>query len=128
MSPSASSSGASTSDGVATRVGASVATCSRIAAETICWMVHNRAGDSSSVEVSEEVLHHGGSATRPTTLRGGGVGSRAAGANPPLAGTGGILVTTCKALVLPDVSTAFCLFAVLLGTSIKTHVLNSVFP
>ncbi|KAL0327946.1 UNVERIFIED_CONTAM: hypothetical protein Scaly_2227200 [Sesamum calycinum] len=32
------------------------ATCSRIAAKTICCIAPNKAGDNSSVEVSEEVL------------------------------------------------------------------------
>ncbi|KAL0427469.1 UNVERIFIED_CONTAM: hypothetical protein Slati_2921700 [Sesamum latifolium] len=68
MSPSTSSFGASTSDGVAKWTEANVATCSQIAAETICWMAPNMAGDSSSAEVSEEVLRRGGSATWPTTL------------------------------------------------------------
>ncbi|KAL0433092.1 UNVERIFIED_CONTAM: hypothetical protein Slati_2643500 [Sesamum latifolium] len=60
-------------------------------------MAPNRARDSSSVEVSEEVLHRSGSAIGPTTLGGGGVGAKAAGADPPLASTWGIPVTTCKA-------------------------------
>ncbi|KAL0458450.1 UNVERIFIED_CONTAM: hypothetical protein Slati_0472200 [Sesamum latifolium] len=88
----------------------------------------HRVGDNSSVEVSEEVLRRGGSATRPTTPGGGILAAEAAGVDPPLAEVGGIPVTTCKAWVLPDVSTAFCLFAGLLGISMKTHVLNSVFP
>ncbi|KAL0415266.1 UNVERIFIED_CONTAM: hypothetical protein Slati_3358500 [Sesamum latifolium] len=97
MSPSAPSSGASTSDGVATRAGVSAATCSRIATETICWMAPNRAGDNSSVEVFEEVLRRGGSVAGPTTLGNGGVDAKETGADPPLADVGGIPVTTYKA-------------------------------
>ncbi|KAL0345301.1 UNVERIFIED_CONTAM: hypothetical protein Sradi_4361400 [Sesamum radiatum] len=63
MSPSAFSSEASTSDRVATWTGTSAATCSRIATTTICWMARNKAGHSSSMEMFEEVLRRGGSAT-----------------------------------------------------------------
>ncbi|KAL0447925.1 UNVERIFIED_CONTAM: hypothetical protein Slati_1920400 [Sesamum latifolium] len=97
MSSSASSSWASTSDGVATRAEVSAATCSRIAAETICWMAPNKAGDNSSVEVSEEVLRRGGSTIGPTTLGGGGVYAKSTGVDPSPAGIGGIPLTTCKA-------------------------------
>ncbi|KAL0387574.1 UNVERIFIED_CONTAM: hypothetical protein Sradi_2639200 [Sesamum radiatum] len=68
MSPSTSSSGASTSNGVATRARTSVTICSRIVVKTICWMAPNRTGGNSSIEVSEEVLRRGASVTRPTTL------------------------------------------------------------
>ncbi|KAL0420628.1 UNVERIFIED_CONTAM: hypothetical protein Slati_3085700 [Sesamum latifolium] len=54
------SSGASTSEGVAICAGARTATCSLMAADTICWIAPNRAGDISSADVSEEVLCLGG--------------------------------------------------------------------
>ncbi|KAL0406475.1 UNVERIFIED_CONTAM: hypothetical protein Slati_3961400 [Sesamum latifolium] len=56
------------------REGASVTICSQIAIETILWMAPNIASDSSSVEVSEEVLRLGGSVTGPTVPEGCGVG------------------------------------------------------
>ncbi|KAL0298712.1 UNVERIFIED_CONTAM: hypothetical protein Sradi_6531000 [Sesamum radiatum] len=58
--------GVSTSDGVATRAGASIATCSRIAVKTICWIAPNRVGDNFAIEVSKKVLRYGGSAMVPT--------------------------------------------------------------
>ncbi|KAL0385877.1 UNVERIFIED_CONTAM: hypothetical protein Sradi_2982000, partial [Sesamum radiatum] len=82
---------------VAIRVGASATTCSRIAAKTICWMTPNSAGDSSSVEVSEEVLRRGRSATGLTTLEGDGIYAKATWVDPPTVEVGGIPVTTCKA-------------------------------
>ncbi|KAL0461248.1 UNVERIFIED_CONTAM: hypothetical protein Slati_0012400 [Sesamum latifolium] len=45
-------------------------------------MALNNAGDSSSVEVSEEVLRRGRSATGSVTLGGRGAGGRAAGVEP----------------------------------------------
>ncbi|KAL0374024.1 UNVERIFIED_CONTAM: hypothetical protein Sradi_3318100 [Sesamum radiatum] len=63
VSPSSSSSGASTSGGGATHGGAATGTCSHRAATTTCWIALSKAGDSSSVEVSEEMLRWGGSAT-----------------------------------------------------------------
>ncbi|KAL0373594.1 UNVERIFIED_CONTAM: hypothetical protein Sradi_3275100 [Sesamum radiatum] len=56
ISPSSSSPGASASGGRAIRGGAATGTCSRRAVATTCWIALNKAGDSSSVEVSEEVL------------------------------------------------------------------------
>ncbi|KAL0293352.1 UNVERIFIED_CONTAM: hypothetical protein Sradi_6940900 [Sesamum radiatum] len=110
------------SNGVATRAGAITATYSRIAIETIFWIAPNMAGDNFSVEVSEEVLCHRGSAIGTTTLGSDGTGTKGPGAE-----VGSALVTICKAWVFPGASTTFCLFVVLLGISIKTHVLNSVF-
>ncbi|KAL0409401.1 UNVERIFIED_CONTAM: hypothetical protein Sradi_1874500 [Sesamum radiatum] len=48
-------------------------------------MAHNKARDSSSLDVSEEVLRRGGSTTVPTTL---GAGAKGVEVDPPLAGTG----------------------------------------
>ncbi|KAL0305065.1 UNVERIFIED_CONTAM: hypothetical protein Sangu_3054200 [Sesamum angustifolium] len=112
MSTSTSSSGASTSDGVATRASASATTCSRISAKIISWIAPNKTRDSSSVEVFEEVLRRGGSTVGPT-LGGYSVGTKVAGVDPPITAAGGIPVTTCRAWVLPEVSTIFCLCIVL---------------
>ncbi|KAL0458169.1 UNVERIFIED_CONTAM: hypothetical protein Slati_0444100 [Sesamum latifolium] len=70
-SSSPSSSRTSASGGGANRGGVATDTCSRRAAATICWMAPSRAGDNSSVEVSEDVLRRGGSAAGPMTLGGG---------------------------------------------------------
>ncbi|KAL0449331.1 UNVERIFIED_CONTAM: hypothetical protein Slati_1489500 [Sesamum latifolium] len=113
-----SSSGASTSEGVAIRAGARAATCSLIAADTICSIAPNRAGDISSADVSEEVLCLGGSAVGPTT-RGRGVACvKVAAGGPVAARVGDTPVTTCKAYSLPEVSGVFCLSATLAGFSI----------
>ncbi|KAL0309291.1 UNVERIFIED_CONTAM: hypothetical protein Sradi_5871400 [Sesamum radiatum] len=61
----------STSKRVTTRAGASTATCFDIATETICWIAPDKAGDNSFVEVSEEVLHRGGSAMVPAAIGAG---------------------------------------------------------
>ncbi|KAL0290972.1 UNVERIFIED_CONTAM: hypothetical protein Sradi_7038000 [Sesamum radiatum] len=82
ISPSSSSPGASASGGGAVHRGATTGTCSRRAAATTCWIALSKAGDSSSMEVSEEVLRRGGSATWSVTLGGRGVGGRAAGVEP----------------------------------------------
>ncbi|KAL0444395.1 UNVERIFIED_CONTAM: hypothetical protein Slati_2162200 [Sesamum latifolium] len=61
--------------------------------------------------------------------RGSGVVcAKVAGVDPATAGVGGMPVTICRACALPEVSGAFCLFVVLPGSSIGTHVLNSKFP
>ncbi|KAL0402732.1 UNVERIFIED_CONTAM: hypothetical protein Slati_4303100 [Sesamum latifolium] len=70
ISSSSSSFGASASGDGATRGGAAIGTCSRRAAATTCWIALSKAGDSSSVEVSVEVLRRGGSATGSVTLGG----------------------------------------------------------
>ncbi|KAL0418812.1 UNVERIFIED_CONTAM: hypothetical protein Sradi_1294700 [Sesamum radiatum] len=91
-------------------------------------MAPNKVGDNSSIEVSEEVLRHGGSAVGPTTLRSGGVDIKGEEVDPPLVALRGNPETTYKAWVLLGASIAFCLFTVLLGVSVETHVLNSIFP
>ncbi|KAL0303414.1 UNVERIFIED_CONTAM: hypothetical protein Sradi_6209500 [Sesamum radiatum] len=88
---------ASTLGGGATRGGAVIGTCSRMAAATTCWIALSKAGDSSFVEVSEEVLRQGGSATGSVTLGGRGAGGRAAGVEPVTPGSGGAPVITCRA-------------------------------
>ncbi|KAL0292275.1 UNVERIFIED_CONTAM: hypothetical protein Sradi_6995000 [Sesamum radiatum] len=72
ISPFSSSPVASSSGGGAVRGWAATGTCSRRAAATTCWIALSKAGDSSSVEVSEEVLQRGGSATGSVTLGGSG--------------------------------------------------------
>ncbi|KAL0435166.1 UNVERIFIED_CONTAM: hypothetical protein Sradi_0224500 [Sesamum radiatum] len=99
ISPSSSSSGTSASGGGANRGGAAMGTCSRMAAATMCWIAFNKAGDSSSVEVSEDVLRRGGSATRSVTLGGRDAGGMATGADPVTPGSGGAPAITCKAWV-----------------------------
>ncbi|KAL0374108.1 UNVERIFIED_CONTAM: hypothetical protein Sradi_3326500 [Sesamum radiatum] len=69
------------------RAGVNTASCSRIAAETIRWMAPIKAGDNSSVEVSEEVLRLRGSATKLMALGGGRV-------DPPPTGVRDVLVAT----------------------------------
>ncbi|KAL0433220.1 UNVERIFIED_CONTAM: hypothetical protein Slati_2656300 [Sesamum latifolium] len=59
-------------------------------------MAPNRVGDNSSVEVSEEVLRRG-IGYRAYNPRGGSVGAKAGGVDPPQAEVGGISITTCKA-------------------------------
>ncbi|KAL0430887.1 UNVERIFIED_CONTAM: hypothetical protein Sradi_0714700 [Sesamum radiatum] len=97
ISPSSSSSGASASGGGATRGGAATGTCSRRASTTTCWIALSKAGDSSSVEVYEEVLRRGRSATGSVTLGGSGAGGRAAGVEPVTPGSGGAPAITCRA-------------------------------
>ncbi|KAL0461321.1 UNVERIFIED_CONTAM: hypothetical protein Slati_0019700 [Sesamum latifolium] len=87
ISSSSSPSRASASGSGATRGGAATGTCSRRAAATTCWMALSNAGDSSSVEVSEEVLRRGMSATGSVTLRGRGAGGRQQGWSLYLRGT-----------------------------------------
>ncbi|KAL0430966.1 UNVERIFIED_CONTAM: hypothetical protein Sradi_0722600 [Sesamum radiatum] len=58
-------------------------------------MAPNRAGDNSSMEVSEEVLRRGGSAAGPATLASGGVFAKAAGVDLPTVESGGTPTTTC---------------------------------
>ncbi|KAL0420624.1 UNVERIFIED_CONTAM: hypothetical protein Slati_3085300 [Sesamum latifolium] len=70
ISSSSFSSGASASGGGATRGGAATGTCSRKATATTCCIALSKASDSSSVEVSEEVLRRGGSATGSITSEG----------------------------------------------------------
>ncbi|KAL0430853.1 UNVERIFIED_CONTAM: hypothetical protein Sradi_0711300 [Sesamum radiatum] len=112
---------------MAMHAGARAATFSRIAAKTICWIAPNRAGDISSAEVSEEVLCLGGQSEDPQP--GGAVTcANVGGVDPATLGVECILVTICRAWVLLEVSIAFCLFAVLLGFFIGTHVLNSKVP
>ncbi|KAL0386317.1 UNVERIFIED_CONTAM: hypothetical protein Sradi_3026000 [Sesamum radiatum] len=60
ISPSSSSPGASASGGGAIRGGAAIGTCSCRATATTCWIALSKAGDSSSVEVSEEVSGEAG--------------------------------------------------------------------
>ncbi|KAL0367036.1 UNVERIFIED_CONTAM: hypothetical protein Sradi_3593700 [Sesamum radiatum] len=96
ISPSSSSSRASASGGGAIRGGAAAGICSRTVATT-CWIALSKAGDSSSVEVSEEMLRKGGSATGSVTLRGRGAGGKAAGVEPVTPGSGGAPVITCRA-------------------------------
>ncbi|KAK4394103.1 S-protein74 [Sesamum angolense] len=86
------------------------------------------AGDNSPEEVSEKVLRHGGLTIGLADVERSGVGARTAREDPPVAGARDVPAITSKALVLPGVSRVFCLFAVLLETSIITHVFNSVFP
>ncbi|KAL0420445.1 UNVERIFIED_CONTAM: hypothetical protein Slati_3067400 [Sesamum latifolium] len=92
-------------------VGAIAATCSRITAETICGIAPNKARDISSVEVSDDVLHRGGSATRPTTGGGGGACGKVTGADPASTRAGGVPVTTYRACVPLETPAAFCLSA-----------------
>ncbi|KAL0386006.1 UNVERIFIED_CONTAM: hypothetical protein Sradi_2994900 [Sesamum radiatum] len=94
ISPWSPSSWASASGGGAIRRVAATCTCSRRAATTTCWITLSKAGDSSSVEVSEEVLRRGGSATGSLTLGGRGAGGRAAGVEPVTPGSGGAPVIT----------------------------------
>ncbi|KAL0320214.1 UNVERIFIED_CONTAM: hypothetical protein Sradi_5282900 [Sesamum radiatum] len=56
-------------------------------------MAPNIAGDNSSIEVSEEVLRLGGSATRPMALGRGGIGTRM---DPPPVGVRDVPITTCR--------------------------------
>ncbi|KAL0453022.1 UNVERIFIED_CONTAM: hypothetical protein Slati_1280300 [Sesamum latifolium] len=88
---------ASASGGGATRKGAATDTCSRRAAATTCWIALSKAGGSSSVEVSEEVLRRGRSATGSVTLGGRDAGGRAAGVEPVTPGSEGAPVITCRA-------------------------------
>ncbi|KAL0445042.1 UNVERIFIED_CONTAM: hypothetical protein Slati_2226900 [Sesamum latifolium] len=60
-------------------------------------MALSNAGDSSSVEVSEEVLRRGRSATGSVTLGGRGAGGRATGVEPLTPGSEGAPVITCRA-------------------------------
>ncbi|KAL0454551.1 UNVERIFIED_CONTAM: hypothetical protein Slati_0794300 [Sesamum latifolium] len=92
-------------------------------------MAPSRAGDNSSVEVSEDVLRRGGSAAGPMTLGGGmpEVGQQEWTLSPQ--GAGGAPVITCRACVAMGAATAFCLSAAWLGFSIGTHALSSqAFP
>ncbi|KAL0433820.1 UNVERIFIED_CONTAM: hypothetical protein Slati_2716300 [Sesamum latifolium] len=84
-------SGASILEGVATRAGAMAAACSRIAAETICWIAPNKAGVISSMEVYDEVLHRGRSAMGPTTQGGSGACGKVTAVDPPSTRVGGSL-------------------------------------
>ncbi|KAL0413304.1 UNVERIFIED_CONTAM: hypothetical protein Sradi_1532100 [Sesamum radiatum] len=68
--------------------GVNTASCSQIAVETIRWMAPIKAGDNSSLEVSEEVLRLGGAATRLIALGGGRV-------DPPPTGIRDVLLATC---------------------------------
>ncbi|KAL0399754.1 UNVERIFIED_CONTAM: hypothetical protein Sradi_2318700 [Sesamum radiatum] len=97
ISPSSSSFGASATGGGAIRGGAATGTCSRRAAATTCWIALNKVGDSSSVEVSKEVLRRGKSATGSVTLEGRGAGGRAAGVDPVTPGSKVTPVITCRA-------------------------------
>ncbi|KAL0283064.1 UNVERIFIED_CONTAM: hypothetical protein Sangu_2914200 [Sesamum angustifolium] len=102
------SSAAFTSEGVITRTGARVASCSRIATMIIFWMVPRRAGDSSPEEVSEEVLRHRGSTIGSSGLGGAGIGV-------PRVGAREVPETTCRTWVLPGTSTNYCLLGGLTG-------------
>ncbi|KAL0359900.1 UNVERIFIED_CONTAM: hypothetical protein Sangu_0839400 [Sesamum angustifolium] len=85
------------SDGVATRAGGNATTYSQIAAKTICCITPNKDRDSSSAEVSKEVLHLGRSIAGSADLEGGGAGAKGAGIDTPVAGIRDVPATTCKA-------------------------------
>ncbi|KAL0345549.1 UNVERIFIED_CONTAM: hypothetical protein Sradi_4386200 [Sesamum radiatum] len=88
MPPSASSSRASTSDGVVVRAGTLATTYSWVAVKNIHWMAPRRAWDNSPEEVSEEVLCRRGSATGSTGFGGGGTGAKGIGTGTQLWGLG----------------------------------------
>ncbi|KAL0439929.1 UNVERIFIED_CONTAM: hypothetical protein Slati_2475900 [Sesamum latifolium] len=90
-------------------------------------MAPSRAGDNSSVKVSEDVLRRGGLAAGPMTLEGGvpEVGQQ----KRPCHHRGGCSSHPCRACVAIGAATAFCLSAAWLGFSIGTHALGSqAFP
>ncbi|KAL0395027.1 UNVERIFIED_CONTAM: hypothetical protein Slati_4468900 [Sesamum latifolium] len=57
-------------------------------------MAPNITGDNSFVEVSDDLLSLGGSATGPSVLRGCGTGT---GVDPPPTGARDVPVVTCRA-------------------------------
>ncbi|KAL0379317.1 UNVERIFIED_CONTAM: hypothetical protein Sradi_3237200 [Sesamum radiatum] len=111
-SPSSSSFGTSVSGSGANHGGAATGMCSCRAVATMCWIALSKAGDSSSVEVSEDVLRRGGSAARSVTLGGRDARGRATGADPVTPGSGGAPAITCKAWVPMGGIVPFCLSVV----------------
>ncbi|KAL0282511.1 UNVERIFIED_CONTAM: hypothetical protein Sradi_7259200 [Sesamum radiatum] len=109
ISPSSSSSGTCASGSGANCGGAATGACSRRVAATMCWIALSKAGDNSSVEVSDDVLRRGGSATRSVSLGGRDAGGRAAGADPVTPGSGGAPAITYRVWVPMGGAVPFCL-------------------
>ncbi|KAL0355870.1 UNVERIFIED_CONTAM: hypothetical protein Sradi_4033900 [Sesamum radiatum] len=106
--------------------GAAIGTCSRRAAATTCWIALSKTDDSSSVEVSEEVLRRGRSATGSTTLGGEAQeGGQRGGACHTWERLSCYYLQGLSAM---GGAVPFCFTNVWLGFFIRTHVFDQMFP